>query len=440
MNQFEILKYYSRPDIQKAMISVAKDREVVGSVKDGSFLKRPDTLLYPKDIVERAKKGVVAFHCSVEKWSNPMQLHTGLNPKELDRLRKGFDFILDIDAKAKLEHSIAATKVIYNYLKDLGIKVTIKFSGRRGFHIGIASNAFPDAVDYKKISSRYPEIPQTITEFIREKIRDQILEEMISIEGGVAALAKTIPSISKLTPYDYVDVTRHATYLPKYGNKIVYLSTELEKGWGSRHLFRIPYSLHPAQWLVSMPIRAGDLKNFKIKDAKPDKIKTDVEFLVNKNGEATEFLVQVLDWKAKQPREEIRPKRIRLRMKTPIPEDFFPPCIKLMLNGLPDGKKRSLFTLSTFLRSMNWKPEDIQKKVEEWNQKNPKPLSKRQVSTQLKWHLRQKRELIPANCMSNLFYGSIGICQPDRICDFKKIKNPVNYPFKAMKRNKRIKK
>ena len=45
MNQFEVIRYYSRPEIQKAMLSIAKNREVVGSLKDGSYLSRPDTLL-----------------------------------------------------------------------------------------------------------------------------------------------------------------------------------------------------------------------------------------------------------------------------------------------------------------------------------------------------------------------------------------------------------
>ena len=418
MNQFEILKYYSRPEIQKEILSVVKDREVVGSLKDGSYLKRPDTLIYPKDLIERVKKGVVAFHCSVEKWSQPMQLSSALTKKELNKLRKGFDFILDIDSKAKLEHATIATKVVYNFLKDLGIKATIKYSGSRGFHIAISGDAFPDTIDFKETSKRYPDIPQTLAEFIRERIKDHLLEELIAWEGGVASLTKNIPSISELSPYEFVDI---------------------EKNWGSRHLFRVPYSLHPKTWLVSLPISFKDLKDFKPESAKPELVKTDVKFLVNKREEATNLLLQALDWKAKQPRIEVKEFVKRPRMKRLVPEDFFPPCIKIIMSGLPDGKKRSLFTLATFLRAMNWEPKKIEEKIRDWNEKNPQSLSKRLVETQLKWHFRQRRELLPANCASNLFYDSIGICKPDFICNFKKIKNPVNYPFKTMKRNKRIK-
>ena len=416
MNQLEILRYYSREDIQTAILNFSKDREVVGSLRDGTYLNRPDTLLYPKDIIERVKKGSVAFHCSVEKWFNPMQLSTNLSQKEMDNLRKGFDFLIDIDAKVKLEHVIIAAEVVYNFLKDLGVKATIKFSGRRGVHIGVASEAFPDVIDFKKTSIRYPEIPQTLAEFITEKAREQILEGLINFEGGVAALVKCLPSISELSPYSFIDI---------------------ERGWGNRHLFRLPYSLHPKQWLASVPIKIENLKRFKPEDAKPEKVKTDVEFLVNKEDEATELLLQALEWKSKQPKEIIKEVRIGTKSKAPVPEEFFPPCIKLVLGGLKDGRKRSLFTLLAFLRNMNWKQEDIEKRIKEWNMKNSQSLNERFIKTQLKWHFRQNRNLMAANCSSTLFYDNIGICKPDHVCDLKRIKNPVNYPFRLMKNKAR---
>jgi len=410
MHYFRILKHYMNPIVQKEILSVAKDREVVGSVEDGSFLKRPDVLLYPKDVEEKIKNNkVVAFHCSVEKWFNPMQLSVNLRQEELSDLRKGFDFLIDIDAKAKLEHAVAAAKVVYTFLKDSGVRPTIKFSGSRGFHIGISGEAFPGKIDFKETRIRYPEIPQTLAEYINEKIKDQILEELISIEGGVASLVNTVKNVSELSPYQFIDI---------------------EKNWGNRHLFRMPYSLHPKYWLVSLPIKFEDLKNFDKEMAKPENVKKEVDFLVNKEGEASDLLIRALDWKAKQPKEAIKPLRIRKKSETPIPEEYFPPCMKLILNGLSDGRKRSLFTLSTFLRSMNWKPEDIEKRIREWNLKNSQPLSERTIKTQLKWHLRQSRELMPANCQSHLFYVSMGVCKPDQYCS----KNPVNYPFRLMKK------
>lgn len=411
MRSFQILKYYSRPDIQKEILRIAKNREVVGSLENGAYLKRPDSLIYPKDIEERVKRGVVSFHCSTERWDQPMQLSVALRKEEMNSLRSGFDLILDIDSKTKLEHASITAQVVCEFLKDLGIEPTVKFSGSRGFHIGVSYEAFPQKVDFNLTSSRYPEIPQILSEYIRNEINDKLLEKLIEFEGGVASLVKHLPKISQLSPYEFVDI---------------------EKNWGNRHLFRMPYSLHTKFWLASLPIKITDLKNFNKDMAKPETVKTNTKFLVNKEGEGTELFLRALDWKAKQPKEDIveKEKRIRKAPETPIPEDFFPPCIKLILEGLDDGKKRSLFTLSTFLARMNWKEEDIQKALKEWNDKNPVPLSDRFIKTQLKWHFRQKRELVPANCFSDLFYVSLGVCKPDRFCS----KNPVNYPYKKMKR------
>jgi len=432
MKFLEIVNYYSKPEIQKEILSFAKNREVVGSLKDGAYLKRPDTLFYPKDITERVKRGVVSFHCSVEKWPQPMQLSVNLSQEELNNLRKGFDFIIDIDAKVKLEHAVVGSRVVYSFLKDLGVKPTIKFSGSRGFHVAITSEAFPDKIDFKETRTRYPEVSQAITGFIIEKAREHILEEMIAKEGGVAALMNTNPSVSELTPSPFIGID-DGTYLPKKEPKYVDNFAGLEKGWGNRHLFRMPYSLHPKYWLVSIPLKFEDLKDFKLENAKPDRVKTDVKFLVNKKGEATELILRALDWKAKQPKEIVKPiKRIRPKSKTPVPEEFFPPCMKFILRGLKDGKKRSLFSLATFLRAMNWPTERVEERMSEWNKNNVSPLSERLVRSQLKWHFRQSRELMPANCYSDLFYVSIGVCQPDNFC----WKNPVNYPFRKMKKKK----
>ncbi|MFH0929382.1 MAG: DNA primase small subunit domain-containing protein [Candidatus Aenigmatarchaeota archaeon] len=409
MNLSEVIKYYSRDDIQKEITMIAKGREVVGSLENGSFLSRPDIIVYPNDIMERVKKGVVSFHCSVERWTQPMQLSTELSPKEINSMRSGFDFIIDIDAKAKLEHAVVGTRVVYNFLKDMGVMPTIKFSGSRGFHIAIAKEAFPEKIDFKEISKRYPEIPRTLAEYIRYSVKERLLEELIEMEGGVSSLIKTVDSVSELSPYEFL---------------------EIEKDWGNRHLFRMPYSLHTKFWLVSKPIRFEDLKHFNKDIAKPENVKTDVKFLVNKEGEAAELLLKSLEWKAKQPKEKEIVREFKgKKFSTPIAEENFPPCIKNILKGIPDGKKRSLFTLITFLKNMNWTPEDIEKRIMDWNNENYKPLSNRFIKTQLKWHTRQNRDLMPANCESSMFYKSIGVCQKERYCR----KNPVNYVYKKLK-------
>jgi hypothetical protein len=430
MKKFQILKYYSRSDVQQRILTAAKDREVAGSLDNGAFLKRPDILSYPNDILEKVRGGAVAFHCSVERWAQPMQLSTNLKPDELDNLRKGFDFIIDIDAKVKIEHAAVSAKVVCDFLKDFRITPNVKFSGSRGFHICIASEAFPEKIDFKETKIRYPEIPQAITGFIIERTREKILEELMAIEGGIAALVSTVPSVSDITPTPFVDID-DGTYLSKKAPEFVDSFAGLEKGWGSRHLFRMPYSLHPKYWLVSLPMRAEDLAKFTKDMAKPENVKADIDFISGKEGEAADLLIKALEWKAKQPKEDVTKGARMTRKKSDIvvPEENFPPCIKLILNGLSDGKKRSLFTLLSFMRNMNWKPDDVEKRIRDWNLKNATPLSERFISTQLKWHFRQERELMPANCSSDMFYRSMGVCKPDENCS----KNPVNYPFRKMR-------
>jgi hypothetical protein len=413
MNRQDILNYYSRQDIQNQIMGFAKDREVVGSLQDGTYLKRPDILAYPKDLIERVRQGVVSLHCSVEKWFNPMQLSPNMNQQEIESLRMNFDLIMDIDSKYRLEHAAVATDVLYYYLKDLGIKATIKFSGSRGFHIGISGDAFPEAIDFKKINKLYPKLPQTISEFLSEKIKDKLLEELIAREGGVAALVKTAESISELSPYEFVNI---------------------ERNWGNRHLFRMPYSLHSKTWLVSIPVRREMLYKFDTDLAKPEKVKINADFLLNFKGEADQLILAALDWKAKQPKQIIRETRIP-RTRNPVPETYFPPCIKQILNGLKDGKKRSLFTLLTFLKTVNWPDDEIESRIKEWNLKNISPLPERLINTQIKWHLRQIRNLMPPNSDSDLFYKSIGIMHDPSVCG----KNPANDAFRIY-RNQNLKK
>ncbi len=408
MNRFDILKYYSNPKIQEILIGIAKDREVVGRFDDGRFLSRPDVLLYQKDLMERVKKGISTFHCSVERWTHPMRLSAELKPSELDSMRKGFDLIIDMDTKVKLEHAAITAEVVCEFLKDLGVNPTVKFSGSRGFHVGVAFNAFPNSIDFKKISTRYPEVPQSIAMFIREKIKDRLLDRFVEFEGGVAALVKTLPNISELSPYAFVDI---------------------EKDWGNRHLFRMPYSLHKKFWLVSLPIEVKDLRSFDINMAKPENVNFKSKFLNNKDGEATELLLQAMDWAAKHKKEEVIKSvgKRKGKFTAIIPEEFFPPCISTILKGISDGRKRSLFTLLAFLRSVNWTDEMIKERIFKWNEDNPEALTDRTINTQLKWHFRQNRALLPANCESDMFYKSLDICKPCKRCG----KNPVNYAFKT---------
>ena len=130
----DVLTYYSRKDVQKAILLSSKDREVAVKYGQKGFGKRPDILQYESDVLELAKQGATSFHISEERWQNPLHLKTGLTKKQLDDLRIGWDLVLDIDGKS-LEYSKKAGYLIVEALKFHDIK---KFSVNcMGDHIQI---------------------------------------------------------------------------------------------------------------------------------------------------------------------------------------------------------------------------------------------------------------------------------------------------------------
>ena len=106
-----------------------------------------------------------------------------------------------------------------------------------------------------------------------------------------------------------------------------------------------------------------------------------------------------------------------------------------MLKGLRDGRKRALFILMNFLKTMNWRYDEIENFLLEWNQKNDPPLKENYVKTQLRWFKNKKMVYTPPSCDNSIYYKDIGVCEPDNLCS--KIKNPTQYPFKKMRRWKK---
>lgn len=413
MNLRKIYQYYSQDEILKNIISDSKGREISASKQDGSHLKRPNTLIYPRDVLEMVKRGVVSFHSSIEHWRNPMQLGTRLSEKELNELRTGWDLILDIDSAIGLEASKLAAKRVLSFLRKYGVKNPgLKFSGNRGFHIGIPWIAFPNKVDYVQTKDQFPKIPQVVASFLREKIKDDLMQDLIKMKGSVRGLVKELDkNLEKLTPYIFV---------------------EIEKDWGSRHLFRVPYTINEKTFsegkcLVTLPLRNVD--SFKRDDASIEKVKPKLSFFrKTEKGEATSLVIDAMDWYAERKKEEKKKPRRKISRTKKVPEGRFPPCIKLILRGLSDGRKRSVFVLANFLSTVGWKRDELEKRILQWNRKNRPPMKDNYIKTQLKWFERQRRDLLPPNCDNQQFYKSFDVCKPDAKCS--KIKNPVVYPFK----------
>ena len=408
MNRQQVLDYYSRAEIIDQLLKNAKDREIAGAFFDGSYDQRPNILQFSSDVIQMVKKGVTSFHFSVEHWKIPMQLTS----EKYNQLRKGFDIVIDIDSRIGLEEAQLTALIICNLLEKHGIKnYGIKFSGSRGFHLCLPWEMFPKEIDYKPLAKEYPQVPRIIARFIRNKIKQDLMRELIKKKGAKELLSILEEPPEKLSPFYFVEV---------------------EKDWGNRHMFRAPYSLNEKKWLVSLPLSIQQLKSFSTQMATPDKIKVEEEFFKAEENEALDLLTEALDWHAMQKKEEKKKPVQIINWEKKITEDNFPPCMKLILAGLSDGRKRSIFTLINFLRMMNWSWSEIEEKVFEWNNKNKQALPRNIVLGQLRWS--QTNQRTPANCNSDMFYKGIGICKPDEICKARKmIKNPINYPFRKLR-------
>ncbi len=399
------LSFYSKKEIQKAIARIAKDREIVVKYGDKGFGKRPDIVQFDGDILELAKQGVTSFHISEEHWSDPLKLQPGMMKKQLDELRTGWDFLIDIDAEA-LEYSKVAANLIVEALKFHDIKdISVKYSGNRGFHIAIPFEAFPEKVNNQDTKMLFPEGTRVIALYLKQLIEEQL---------------KSI--LKNETPFSLVDVDT------------VLIS--------NRHTFRAPYSLHEKTGLVSIPIKPNQILSFKKEQAEPEKVNFDIRFLedVNKN-EASRLIIQAFDWHSKNTTKvvEIKSSKEYDIPKIAVKEDFFPPCIKFILAGLKDdGRKRSLFILINFLSSLGWKSEDMQNLLLEWDKKNYSPLKDGYVKSQLMWYKKRKKAILPPNCSNAAYYTNINICKPDNLC--KMIKNPVNYSVRKTRFGKRKKK
>ncbi len=399
--------YYSRPEIQAAIFKFSKNREICPRYFEG-FGKRPDTFEYKGDIFELVKKGATSFHCSEELWKNPLDLSTELNEKQLNELRIGWDFLLDIDSKY-IDYSRIMAQQIIKFLNFHGIKnIGIKFSGSKGFHLIVPWKAFPQEVNGVKTSDMFPKWPRILLQYISQKINPMLVKEITKITLGESAQYIRDYEASKEVIPDLILVS-------------------------PRHLFRMPYSLHEKTSLASIVLNPENIEKFELKDADPMKISSeDIKDFIpdSRENEASELLMHALDW-AKQNEidnpEEAQTvtgkyaefKQIELKNLT---EEQFPPCIKKILKGVGDGKKRALFALINLFRSVGMDKVELEKRVYEWNEKNEVPLKKGYITSQLQWGYRRK-PIMPPNCKE--FYQGIACCVPDGLC--AQIKNPVNY-------------
>lgn len=432
MEKQEILeiskRYYIRDEIAREIFNYSKNREVVPKYFD-KFGKRPDTIDYVDDVKALTQKNVTSFHCSVELWKDPLLLTKDLTPRQMDQLRIGWDLLIDIDCPF-LDYSREAAKLIVKALEWHGVKnYGIKFSGNKGFHIVLSHLSFPDKIRDISISKFFPEGLRVISSYIADFVEDDLREIILSIntpEEISKALKKEINALyidGKFNPYSIIN----------FDSMLM----------SNRHLYRMPYSLHEKTGLVSVVINKHQLNNFNLKIARPFSVQINNFLKKPEREEARELLLNALDWQVKEKifitnteAKKTVPKTFRLPALTENIEEVYCGCIKKILEGIKnDGRKRALFVLITYFRSLGFDFEKIEETIKEWNKKNYKPLKESYIKGQLNWFKKQTKIILPPNHSANLYYLDLGVLTDT--C--KNYKNPAAYTLKMLKEIKRMK-
>jgi hypothetical protein len=523
------LQYYKRREVQEAILRHATNREISPRYGEG-FGKRPDILSYPTDIIEFVKRKATSFHASEERWDNPLSIKTGASRKEMNELRTGWDLVLDIDAKDWGISRLTAWLFI-EVLKYHGIRsISCKFSGNKGWHIGVPFESFPESVwdDAAKADvptkDLFPELPRAVAGFMLE-FMSQAENGMITINGDsiifgwrepTGDLSKErityklsqfaqitgkqqhelmesfCPSCNKLVREDEekyrlicvnpvcghpeerrytkeekdgLDIreqqcpkcksVREFLLLSKKAcahdpkayqrrfklTEIIQIDTVL---LASRHLYRMAYSLHEKSGLASVVVDPSEALHFDKAKADPKTISLEKTFLdtsVTVPGEASGLALKAWQWQ--QAKDQQNERRMHLTAfegpTEAVGEEHFPPCMKKILGGLVDGKKRAMFAITNFLGVAGWTNEAIEKRLYEWNEQNAKigePLREVNIKGHMHGVRMKKERIMPPSCKS--FYQELGVCNPDEFCS--RIKNPGQYAIRhAMLGKKPIK-
>src|SRR3989344_2776659 len=509
--------YYSKPDVQKAIIDFARNREVVPRYFEG-FGKRPDTLQYPSDVMGLVNRGATSFHASEEIWRDPLQLKTEMTQRDFNELREGWDLLIDIDS-IYLDYSKIAARLIINLLESHGIKsYGIKFSGSKGLHIIVPSKSFPDMLEESEMKNMFPDWPRAIVSYIMFHIKKDYNRSLLNLGVDFKALTTrtklskeelleiTCPNCgergekqimtyfkcercgvnyqrpnlkvkrklkctdslcsgffnileekeffycpscklssidknqtqdtgmwksAKLTNSNYAEKFDEEFQAEKLGSLDLVLVS-------SRHLFRAPYSLHEKTSLASVVISKEDLENFDPKDADPFKVRIHPFYLESNKNESLSLLQRALAWsKEHEPSQDLKKsythkEDINFDLSG-LTDDMFPAPIKKLLRGLSEGRKRGLFILLTFFKCLNLKPEDVNKRVREWNEKNDPPLKENYLKAQIDWHLRQQRKILPPNYSNQAFYKDLGLLDKEPT-----VKNPLSEVIRALNRKREV--
>ena len=427
------LRFYKRRDIQEVLIEHAKNKEI-GMRFGEIFGKRTDILMYPQDVLELARRGLTSFHASEELWSNPLAISNSTSKKELEELRCGWDLVLDIDC-AFIEYSKICADLIVKFLEYCEVRdFSVKFSGNKGFHIGIPFEAFPKQVGEAEMKDLFPEAPRKMAWYVKENIKEELRKRILALEKRNFSAIKEKVNLPEEEIIRY-ETTVLGDNIPKLNvGAFLEIDTVL---LASRHLYRMPYSLHEKSGLVSLPLDPHKIMEFTKEMARPEAVLTPMFMFLERNVKmesARRLLLQALDFKVEKEREDegkIPKKFEELEISSPIKEEFFPPCMKKMLGGMEDGKKRSVFCLMNYLGKIGWNKSEINELLKKWNkEKNREPLREVYIKGQL--YNFKPGDKLPPNCDNEAYYKTLGVACNAEWC--KRLKNPVNYTLSKWRR------
>jgi len=428
MRQSEIIKYYSKPGMAKEITRLASSRETIAQFGLNIVGKRPDMINMPGDVTRLARQGATSFHTSEEIWDDPLRLSSDCTRMEMDALRAGWDFIIDIDSP-NVKYGKITAKLILQAFEYHGLKnASLKYSGNKGFHIGVPFKALPKSIRGDAIETLFPEAPRIIAEYIKEFVRHHLSAAILEQIGDLDKIVKD----TGLSRSELLVIGKNGWEFDPY--KIIELDAIL---LAPRHLFRMPYSLHEKSWLASVVLSLEELDSFEMELAKPEDVVVRDWFLNPdrvEEGEATQLVVQAFDFQKKVEKEEDNVVR-KIEFKGDVDESAFPPCVKHILQGLEEGRKRALFVLANFFKCLNWSWEKIKFQIEEWNKKNKPALKAGYVKSQLSWHRAHGKKVPPPNCDNAGYYKDIGVCRPNSLC--RDAKNPLSFVARRVRIKKK---
>lgn len=411
MKPSEILRYYLNEEVINRLIN-AKDRECAARYYE-KFGKRPMFFQYPSDIEALIRSGATSFHVSEERWVNPLLLDKELPKEQLDEMRKGWDLLIDVDCKI-LEVSKIFTRMILDKIEKEGIKsASVKFSGGSGFHVLVPYETFPESINGTSTKRLFPDAPMIASIFLKNELEEDLSKELKNY--GIEKISRELNTDKekfytggKFDPYSIIDIDT------------VLIS--------ERHMFRMQYSLNEKKWLVSVPVDKNKVGDFAVEQAKPDNVDTRLDFfgVVPRKNEASSLFIRAYDAFQEYDRKEEAPAELKSFVPVNLPLDVnkLPPCIKIILSGLSDGRKRSIFILVNFLRNIGRTKEEITGFLMDWNSKNKPPLKQNLIMQQVEYAFSGK-SYPPPNCDAKGYYKFFNVCFPDETCRI--IKNPLSY-------------